>query len=41
MQRDGEGEIKDGARAPTLGNWESGDGVIAIGKEKEWFGEGG
>lgn len=35
----GEGEIKDGARVSTLGNWVSGDGVIEIGKE-EWFGEG-
>lgn len=37
----GEGEIEDGTRASTLGNRESDDGVIEIGKEKEWFGEGG
>lgn len=36
----GEGEMKDGSRVSTLGNWVSGDGVIEIGKE-EWFGEGG
>lgn len=37
----GEGEMKDSARVSTLGNWVSGDGVIEIEKEKEWFGERG